>query len=230
MAEDSGILGLIVKIIIIVLTLIVIFLFIGYFLGWFDLGLIPDYFKKNQSEEWNKEYFLEHEELIVYYIDGKEAELYLKYDITPVFDKQGKETGVREWVWSKNGKNWFNVENSGYIYESKNNFWASQPLLRSLFGLSEYSNKQLDAKNQNFLKTLLGKSPEEGLKLITDRVRANEEGYYEVLGKDVKKSNAGLDITINKKVTKSYDHDNPLMGDVNDFIIKLNQLSRGAVK
>ncbi len=228
MAEDST-LGLIVKIIIMVLTLVVVIFFLGWFLGWFNIDLIPDFSKKNQSEEWNKEFFLTHEELIVYYIDGKEAQIFLKYDITET--PEGKRKGeIIGWRWSKNGKNWFNVENYNAAYESQGNFWATQPLLRNVFGLEEYTVLKLDKKNQDFLKTLIGKSPEEGLKLILDRVRRNEEGYYEVFGKDVKKANAGLDIEINGKVKKSYNHDDPFMGDVNDFILKLNQLSRGALK
>ncbi len=82
---------------------------------------------------------------------------------------------------------------------------------------------KLSQKNKEFVNVLSGKSPEQGLNMIVQRVVNNEEGnrfgWF-----DVK-----LKVYIGD-VIKVYGADDELLEDLDSFIDKLNQMTRGVIK
>jgi len=81
--------------------------------------------------------------------------------------------------------------------------------------------KELDSKNKKFiLEKLTGKSPEAGLLNIVERVRkdGSEAGFFD--------KKVILMVYIGD-ITKTYSPNDPILKDLDEFIIKLNQISRG---
>ncbi len=82
---------------------------------------------------------------------------------------------------------------------------------------------KLSQKNKEFVNVLSGKSPEQGLNMIVQRVVNNEEGnrfgWFDVR----------LKVYIGD-VIKVYGADDELLEDLDSFIDKLNQMTRGVIK
>ncbi len=210
MARDvmSNILALILGAILIVVILFSIF--------YFDIlgrigNVFPDFTKSNYSSKWEEEYFLEYPELIVYYIDGRDADIYLKYDKNTKYDKtaiRGEKVGIGGWSWSKDNEKWYII--GAFYYTTSGNF------IGNVEGI-------LDAKNRNFLKELIGKSPENGLKIIVDRVLHNDESN--------KFFNVKLEVYIGDwKEKYDAESDAKFLSDLDGLIDKFNQISRGVIK
>ena len=190
-----------------------IYFFSDYIIQFADS--LPGLTKKNISVSWDEDYILEYPGMIFYYVEGDDS-FYLVYNISVGFNKEGKEEGVRGWMWSKDREKWFIAKNYNVVYESSYNFWASQPLLRSTLNLKEYTEKRLTKENQGFLKKLIGKSPEQGLVLIATRVLQNKEI---------------LTVTIRSwKGNEYYEKNDARLLKINGLIDKFNQISRGVVR
>jgi hypothetical protein len=219
---SSGIMGKIVKMILIVLVIFVVFFAAG------ELGaaekirdLFPDFVKTENKVDWNEEYFINNPEILVFQVKAPEANIFFRYDNDPIKlgGREGEDIG---WKWSKDNENWFSVESSGSSYGGSNtgNFF------NALFRRSGGSNKYLSKMNKEFVESLIGKSPEEGLEEIVNRVLRNKEGnwfwfdaklfvYYD--GEKIPKQ-------------QDYDEDSPELKDLDGFIDKINQISYGVVK
>ena len=80
----------------------------------------------------------------------------------------------------------------------------------------------LDSKNKQFIRGLAGKSPEEGLEIIVNRVLKNKEGNWV--------NDVNLVVKIGQTTPLEYKTDDPRLEDMDGLIIKFNQISRGVVK
>ena len=194
--------GTTINIIIIVLVLVVAIFGIYYLNASGTLQeLFPDFKREDLKVSYNEEFKLENPEEIIFYLDLVKTttlseDFYYRYDITKTGAlKEGPDVG---WRWSKNEKEWFAV---GNIYRV------------------EYT--KLDSSEKEFLKKLEGKSAEEGLKTIVQRVLDNKEGNW---ARDVH-----LVIKIGN-VEESYDKDSKILLDLDGLIDKLNQITRGVLR
>jgi|SRR3989344_2311036 len=203
----SNILGIILGVLI-----IIGFLYIVFFTNIPGTlrDLLPDFKKSEHTAKWEEEFFLENPELIVYYIDGREANIYLRYDKQSYINPVGEET-VIGWSWSKDNEKWFSAEKRYVSYQT------SGGAIRNI------ENKYLNEKNKKFLEKLEGQSPEKGLKLIVERVLINNEGN--------RFFNVKLKVFIgNWKEEYNAKEDARFLSDIDGAIDKFNQVSRGVIK
>lgn len=182
----------------------VIIILVAFSIFYFDLpskigNIFPDFTKSNYSSKWEGESYLEHPELAIFFIEGDEANIYFFYDKV--------EIGRSNWMWK--------LRKPRLQFE-KYYFIPVDATFTKDF-------RELDSKNQKFVKELIGKSSEEGLLLIVNRVLQNKEGN-EI--SDVK-----LEIDIDKGyVKKEYDASNAFLRDLDGLIDKINQITRAAIK
>lgn len=195
----------IIKLVIILFVLVIVILGIVFLVkGNFDI--FPE-FKKVDKAKWDEEFFLEYPGEVIYYIDGKEAGIYLRYskDIIEASENEVKEIG---WRWSKSGsddiKEWFDADKSYIAYETSGGYF-SRP-----------ENKYLNEENRNFLKEINGKSPEKGLEIIVNRVLENNLNLEIFIG--------NWDENYNGRKHANF------LSNLDSVIDKINQISRGVVK
>ena len=105
--------SIIVNLILIILVLVLILGFIFLFNPNSKYNIFPDFKQVEYKVNWNEEYFLEHPEFITYKIEGKEANIYLRYNVNPVIDYDDIEN-VIGWEWSLNNKHYLSVNNVVY--------------------------------------------------------------------------------------------------------------------
>ncbi len=221
MGEGSGFtMSTLVKIILVVLVIFVASFAIS------ELGaaekireFFPDFLRSENLVKWNEEYFINNPEIIVYEVKAKEADIYFRYDndLIPEGERQGEDIG---WRWSKDNVRWFSAENIDVSYARKTKLSVFMRNLHIFRG-----DIYLSKKNKDFVSGLVGKSPEEGLEDIVNRVLNNSEGnrFY----------NVKLFVYFNGvKIPKQqdYDVDSALLKDLDVFIDKLNQISYGVEK
>jgi hypothetical protein len=190
MADDST--NYLVSLILgmLVIAVVVFFIYYSGIIG--RLEIFPTFGKSTEITKWKQEFFLEHPQVISYYIYGNDADIYFYY----VIDSYSKAE-IWQWKQSAIAPGFVNVNNKGPEY------------------------KKLSQKNRIFVDSLADASAEEGLELIVNRVLANQENN--------RRYNVWLYVYIGDKEYQ-YEATNPLLKDLDGFIDKLNQLSRGYVK
>lgn len=215
MAERTAMDTVIAIIIIAFVLIIAIFGIIKLNASGLLKDIFPDFEKKDRVVNWNEEFFLEHPELIVYYIEGREANIYLSYSIEPVI-RGTAQIGVVGWSWWSIDKGeWWAKDAKGWLSAST----------------EHVSFKKLSSKNQDFIRQLAGKSPEEGLKLIVERVLKNEEENY--IYDVVLRVYFGKKVNEGWEAERKYESDgggNFILKDLDGLIDSFNQISRGVVR
>ncbi len=177
--------------------------------------LLPDFEKKDRVVSWNEEFFLEHPELMIYYIEGRDASIYLSYSNDAIIEGTTQK-GVVGW-------SWWSVE--------KGEWWAKDAKGWLSVSTQHASFKKLSSKNQDFISNLAGKSPEEGLKLIVERVLKDEEGNY--IYDTLLRVYFGEKINGRWEAERKYESDNGknfVLKDLDGLIDNFNQISRGVVR
>ncbi len=207
MAENTTVSTIVALIILVFVLIIAIFGITKLNSSGLLKELFPDFNKNDLKVKYNQEFKLEHPDLIVYYVSGDDAKLYFRYFIRESY-REGKKVDVTGWEWKKAKK----------LFGNEDNF-VSANLYDSIYF------KELSNKNQNFIKELSRKSPEDGLKLIVERIIKNEEGnellpvYLNVYFK------------INKKneIEREYSAKDKRLLDLDGLIDTFNQISRGVL-
>lgn len=198
MAEDDSTIWRIIGLILIIFLLAIVFLSI-YMWDIPELARSWIGFEEgNLSVKWSEEIFLEDPGVIQYLIGGKNANIYLKYN--PEKNNAGEIYG---WMWGiekRKDKRWFRSSTQDFI---------------------EF--KKLSVQNQEFLIEITGKSPEDGLIMIANRVLKNDEGNYWF--------DVNLVVSIGEWVRVYNKRRTPKeLKDIDGLILKFNQISRGVVK
>ena len=216
----------IVKIIILVLVLVVAIFGLAQLKGSDSFkNLFPDFVKTEQTIEYNEEVDLLNPNKLQFGIIGDDANIYFRYFSIEI--QSGNEVKTEErWQWYspsavkevlKSERSWW--ERNNPFAEDPRPVWIS---IDKDSG-NEYFD-ELSDKNKNFVRSLRGKVPEEVLKLIVERVIANEE------------SNEWYNVFLNVYASNQFDQENPLKAyesndqnllDLDGFIIRLNQFSHG---
>lgn len=104
-------------------------------------------------------------------------------------------------------------------YEDSGWYWAGED--RKFYSSGDFmamNNAGLTGKNFQFILDIDRKSCEEGLKMLVDRVRANDEGNWV---RDV-----DLRVYINGKVELDYDSDDKALTDVRVVIKQINNIMK----
>ncbi|MEK6872993.1 MAG: hypothetical protein AABW90_03195 [Nanoarchaeota archaeon] len=214
--EESTTFNTIIIMIILALVLVVaIFSIIKLNASGLLKDLFPDFEKKDRIVSWNKEFFLEHPELMVYYIEGRDANIYISYSVKPVI-RGTTQIGIIGW-------SWWSVE--------KEEWWAKDAKGWLSASTQHTSFKKLSSKNQEFISQLAGKSPEEGLKLIVERVLRNEEENY--IYDVVLRVYFGKKVNGKWEAERKYESDSGgkfVLKDLDGLIDIFNQISRGVVR
>lgn len=210
MAERTTISTIITIIIIVFVLVIAIFGILKLKSSDLLKELLPDFTKKDLKVKYNQEFKLERPDLIVYYVSGWDARLYFRYVIRESH-RDGKKVEVAGWEWKKDK-----------LFAKEDNF-ISANLDKDVF-FEDFSDKNRD-KNKKFIVELSKKSPEDGLKLIVDRVVKNDEGnfaqnvyltvYFQINGKNV--------------AEREYSAKDKKLLDLDGLIDTFNQISRGVL-
>ena len=189
----------IVEIILILFVLIFIGFFIYLFYSEKPFDIFPSFTKTDKKVNWNEAYFLEYPGEIIYKIEGREANIFLRYNTNLVQDYDEIDNLIG-WVFSIDNGDYYRVENVQYV---------------------DYTSIGLTSKNREFLKLLINQGPEQGLKIIAERVRTNDEGTYWL--------DANLHVMIGSE-PEDFKAGDKRLQDLDGVIDKLNQISRGVVK
>jgi len=167
-----------------------------------NIGFTSD----NASVEWLGDINLTYPSEIIYYIDGRDAKLYLWYDDELTSSGSEDDGPPIGWSWSSDKDDWFRVGNE---YLAKFN--------------------DLSNKNKGFLRGLKDMSPEEGLEIIINRSLGNEEGNRRFLWVNAWKHDVRLRVKIGGW-NEEYKASDKRLRNIEDLIDKFNQISRGVVK
>ena len=183
MASDK-LFSTIITIIIIVLVLIIAIWGVAKLnsAGMLD-DLFPNFGKDKRPVKWDEKYFFSYPGEILYEFNS----LLVRYNV-PV------EGGVLGWEWK---------EKQGFFGGKE------QIYLRADREIAHFHD--LDDKKKEFVRSLAGKSSEQGLEQIVNYVITNKER---------------LIVSIDSW-EESYGYDDKRLVDLNSLIIKYNQISRG---
>jgi hypothetical protein len=201
--EGTGISGKIVALILMIAVVFVAYYLIASYYSSDPLGIFPDYILDENVVQYDGREKLLHPGLIVYYIYGTNANIYFVYQTNSDFYKPG-------WYWQ--------VSTKGYFWWSKSKYlgWITVD-----WNKAHDFGKLTDA-NKNMIRSLRGKSPEEGLRLLAKRVVANKVGnwwYHAEIRTHIGKGESKIDETYKAKDAS--------LKDIDRLIIEINQRTRG---
>ena len=193
MTENTTI-NTLVKLIIVIFVLVIAVFGIMYLNNVRTIkDLFPDFTKENNQVNWNEEFYLEHPELLYFYVGGSKGNIFLSYFKIPDSDKG-------QWSWFK---------------PSITNTLPKNPDFLSVESSYHIDFVNLDEKNKNFLIGLRGKSPEEGLRYIINRVLKNDEGTW---FQDVV-----FFVYIERELSQQYEAGDGILGDLDSLIDRVNK-------
>lgn len=196
MAENTTI-NTLVKLIIVVFVLVIAIFGIMYLNNVRAIkDLFPDFTKENKQVNWNEEFYLEHPELLYFYIGGKKGDIFFSY-------LKNSDSDKGQWSWTK-------LSAGQFTLPKKSNFLSVDISYHSSF-------VNLDEKNKNFIIGLRGKSPEEGLRDIVNRVLKNDEGF--TFFQDV----AFLVYIDGELAQQQYEVSDPVLRDLDSLIDRVNK-------
>ena len=194
MTENTAI-NTLIKLIIVIFVLVIAIFGIMYLNNVRTIkDLFPDFTKENNKVNWNEEYYLEHPELLYFYVGGSKGDIFFSYFKIPDSDKS-------KWFWFKLPKFHALPKQSDFL---------------SVESSSHSSFVNLDEKNKNFIIGLRGKSPEEGLRDIVNRVLKNDEGFQ--LFQDVV-----FFVYIEGEVSQKYKAGDSVLRDLDSLIDRVNK-------
>jgi hypothetical protein len=189
--------GYVVKVIFLVLVLfIVIFGIISWNVSDKFRNLFPDFGRGEIVVNWDEDVFLEHPEMmVIQYNDGKWSGDVIGFGIGDLYYNYDNKVG---WRWSVDNdpnmdtKDWLAVKNEiHYLFE------------------------ELREEDKEFVRSLNGKSAEEGLMMLVERM----------LEKDT-----SLSVRVVGLWGEIYNKNDKIVRNFDMFIDKLNQISRGRIK
>ncbi|MBT4166475.1 hypothetical protein HOE04_05535 [archaeon] len=187
----------VVKWVILVLVLVIVLLGV-VFLGVPEKigNLFPDFGKEDVVVSWDEDVFLEHPEMIIIqYNDGKWSGDIIGFGIGDLYYNHDDNVG---WRWSVDddpnieSKDWLAVKNENH-----------------------YLFNKLNREDTVFVRSLNGKSAEEGLIMLIERML---------------KEDTSLSIRVAGVWGEIYDKNDKIVKNLDMLIDKLNQISRGGIK
>jgi hypothetical protein len=204
--EDTGISGKIVVLILMIAVVFVAYYLIASYYSSDPLEIFPDYILDENVVQYDGREKLLHPGLIVYYIYGNNANIYFQY----ITDSDTYKPG---WYWQ--------VSTKGYFWWSKNRYLGWIYVDDSQ---GHNFGKQTNA-NKNAIRSLRGKSPEEGLRLLAQRVVVNKVGnwwYHAEIRTHIGEGES--------RIEETYKADDARLKDIDGLIIRINHRTRGYLK
>lgn len=193
MTENTSI-NTLVKLIIVIFVLVIAVFGIMYLNNVGTIkNIFPDFTKENKQVNWNEEFYLEHPDLLYFYIGGSKGNIFFSYPKIPDSNKD-------KWFWFKLPK--------FHALPKQSDFLSVENSIHASF-------VNLDEKNKNFVIGLRGKSPEEGLRDIVNRVLKNDEGTW---FQDVV-----FFVYIEGELSQQYKADDIILRDLDSLIDRINK-------
>ena len=204
----TGISGKLVALILMIAVVFVAYYLIASYYSSDPLGIFPDYTLDENVVQYDGRQKLLRPGLIVYYIYGSNANIYFTYPTNSDIYQPG-------WYWQ--------VSDKGYFWWSKNRYlgWIN------VDGSQKHNFGEQTNADKNTIRSLRGKSPEDGLRLLAKRVVVEqaEKGWYQ--------SSSQLSTLIGdgkSKIEETYYGSDARLKDLDNLIIRINQRTKGYLK
>ena len=208
----TGISGKLVALILMIAVVFVAYYLIASYYSSDPLGIFPDYILNEDVVQYDGREKLLHPGLIVYYIYGNNANIYFQYITNSDGHKQG-------WHWQVLTKGETESYNPlVFLFKEKRRYlgWIT------VDGSQKHNFGEQTNANKNTIRSLRGKSPEGGLRLLAERVVVNEVGnrvYHAQLRTHIGSGKS--------KIDETYKANDARLKDIDRLIIRINQLTRG---
>lgn len=210
----TGISGKLVALILMIAVVFVAYYLIASYYSSDPLGIFPDYTLDENVVQYDGRQKLLRPGLIVYYLDpptlrgfdDNDDDIYFTYITNSDIYQPG-------WYWQ--------VSDKGYFWWSKNRYlgWIN------VDGSQKHNFGKLTDANKNMIGFLRGKSPEEGLRLLAERVVVNKVGnwwYHAEIRTHIGEGES--------RIEETYKADDARLKDLDNLIIRINQRTKGYLK
>ena len=208
----TGISGKLVALILMIAVVFVAYYLIASYYSSDPLGIFPDYTLDENVVQYDGRQKLSHPGLIVYYIYGSNANIYFTYATNSDIYQPG----------------WYlQVITSGETESYNPLVFLFKEKRRYLGWITVDESKAHDFgettdANKNMIESLRGKSPEEGLRLLAERVVVNKVGnwwYHAEIRTHIGEGES--------RIEETYKADDARLKDLDNLIIRINQRTRG---
>ena len=210
----TGISGKLVALILMIAVVFVAYYLIASYYSSDPLGIFPDYILDENVVQYDGRQKLSHPGLIVYYIYDNDEDIYFKY----ISNSDDYKSGWHWQVLTKGETESYNP--LVFLFKEKRRYlgWIN------VDGSQKHNFGEQTNADKNTIRSLRGKSPEEGLRLLAKRVVVYQEKKW------FNQYSSQLRTTIGSgksKIDKIYYGFDASLKDIDRLIIEINQRTRG---